>query len=64
MRRVSPVALALARRMLLESLDRIAEDAAVFPSRPARELADAMLDVIERQIDRKLKSRELLEQPA
>jgi len=63
MRPVSPDALALARRMLLERLDRVAEEAAVSPSRPARELADAMLDVIERQIDRKLKSRELLEQP-
>jgi hypothetical protein len=29
--------------------------------RAARDLSDVMLDVIEQQIDRKLKSRELLE---
>ena len=33
------------------------------PSRIARDLTDVMLDVIEHQIDRKLTSREMLEQP-
>lgn len=64
MRVVSPAALALARRMLSERLDRVVESPAGVAGRAARELTDAMLDVIERQIDRKLKSRELLEQPA
>jgi len=64
MRVLSPAAIALARRMLGERLDRIVEKSAPNLSRPARELTEAMLDVIERQIDRKLKSRELLEQPA
>jgi|SRR6516162_4762511 DNA repair protein RecO (recombination protein O) len=64
MRAVSPQALGLARRMLAERLDRLVEDAAGFAGRSVRELTDAMLDGIERQIDRKLKSRELLEQPA
>jgi DNA repair protein RecO (recombination protein O) len=64
MRVVSPGALLLTRRMLSERLDRVLENSAGIASRAARELTDAMLDVVERQIDRKLKSRELLEQPA
>jgi DNA repair protein RecO (recombination protein O) len=65
MRVLSEAALSLARKMLAERLDRIAAGAATTSSaRSARELTDAMLDVIEHQIDRKLKSRELLEQPA
>src|SRR5215469_6151195 len=64
MRAVSSAALALARRMLVEGLDRVVENVAGIASRAGRELTDAMLDVIERQIVRKLKSRELLEQPA
>jgi len=64
MRTLSPASLALARRMLAERLDRLAESARPDSIRPARELTDSMLDVIEHQIDRKLKSRELLEQPA
>ena len=47
--------------MLAGHLDRLAEE--MIPARPARELTDVMLDVIEHQIDRKLKSRELLESP-
>jgi DNA repair protein RecO (recombination protein O) len=62
MRAISPVALAAARRILTEKLDRLDEDQ-VAP-RVARELSDVMLDVIEHQIDRKLKSREMLEAPA
>ena len=61
MRVLSPVALAAARKMLAGHLDRLAEE--MIPARPARELTDVMLDVIEHQIDRKLKSRELLESP-
>ncbi len=62
MRTVSPVALAAARKMLAERLDRLTEE--MIPPRAARELSDVMLDVIEHQIDRKLASRELLESPA
>jgi len=62
MRVISAPALAAARKMLAERLDRLSEEA--IPSRPARELADVMLDVIEHQIDRKLVSREMLESPA
>ena len=62
MRILSPAALAVARRMLAGHLDRLTEE--MIPSPSARELSDVMLDVIENQIDRKLKSRELLESPA
>lgn len=61
MRTLSPAVLVAARRMLSERLDRFAENSSVVETRVARELADAMLDVIEFQIDRKLSSRELLE---
>jgi DNA repair protein RecO (recombination protein O) len=50
-----------ARAMLTERLDRLSPD--LMTPRQAREVADVMLDVIEHQIDRKLKSRELLEVP-
>jgi len=63
MRMISPEALAAARRIFAERLDRLSQDSAI-SGRAARELTDAMLDVIEHQIDRKLKSRELLESPA
>jgi DNA repair protein RecO (recombination protein O) len=62
MRVISPAALAAARTMLAERLDRLADSA--FPPRVARELTETMLDVVEHQIDRRLASRELLEQPA
>jgi len=62
MRTLSPVALAAARRMLAERLDKLTEE--MISPRAARELSDVMLDVIEHQIDRKLASRELLESPA
>jgi hypothetical protein len=48
--------------MLAERLDRLDEQSV--PPGAARELADVMLDVIERQIDRKLLSREVMESPA
>lgn len=66
MRAVSPAALAAARRMLAERLDRLAQEWAADPAsaRATRELTEIMLDVIEHQIDRKLTSRELLESPA
>ena len=62
LRAISPSALAAARAMLAEKLDRLSEE--IIPPRAARELSDVMLDVIENQIDRKLISRELLESPA
>jgi DNA repair protein RecO (recombination protein O) len=62
MRAVSPVALAVARKIQAERLDNLDENQ--IAPRVARELTEAMLDVIEHQIDRKLKSRELLESPA
>jgi len=66
MRTLSPGALSAARRMLSARLDRIAADDAASPivARAARDLTNAMLDIVEHQIDRKLKSRELLESPA
>jgi len=66
MRVLSPGALGLARRMLAERLDRLTANATAesSASRAAGELTEIMLDVIEHQIDRKLKSRELLESPA
>jgi recombinational DNA repair protein (RecF pathway) len=66
MRAISAAALAVARRMLGERLDRLSKDATpdLADARAARELTNAMLDVIEHQIDRKLKSRALLESPA
>lgn len=66
MRAVSPAALAAARRMLAERLDRLSEGwpLDVACARATRELTEVMLDVIEYQIDRKLTSRELLESPA
>jgi hypothetical protein len=47
--------------MLQERLDRLTEKPEAISPRVARELADAMLDVIEFQTERKLKARELLE---
>ena len=66
MRTLSPGALLTARRMLGHRLDRLVRGDAVDPIqvRTARDLTNAMLDIIEHQIDRKLKSRELLEAPA
>jgi DNA repair protein RecO (recombination protein O) len=59
MRTISPAALAAARRMLGERLDRLGGNSV--PSRVAGEVTEIMLDVIEHQIDRKLTSRQLLE---
>jgi DNA repair protein RecO (recombination protein O) len=58
----SAAALAAARLILAERLDRIGEEA--IESHTARELSEVMLDIVEHQIDGKLKSRELLESPA
>jgi DNA repair protein RecO (recombination protein O) len=63
MRVLSPLAIAAGRKMLVEKLERLEEEYkndAVAP-RVSRELTDVMLDIIEYQIDRKLKARELLE---
>jgi DNA repair protein RecO (recombination protein O) len=62
MRALSPNALAAARKMLGERLDRIGDDIA--EPKVLRELTNCMLDIVEHQIDRKLASRELLEPPA
>ncbi|MGB8524976.1 MAG: DNA repair protein RecO C-terminal domain-containing protein, partial [Candidatus Acidiferrales bacterium] len=62
LRIISVSALVAARQMLTVRLDRLNEEN-ISPT-AARELTDVMLDVIERQIDRKLKARELLESPA
>ena len=59
---VSPAALTVARRVLTERLDRMSEDTATL--RATREITEVMLDIVERQIDRKLTSRQLLESPA
>jgi DNA repair protein RecO (recombination protein O) len=65
MRIISAAALAAARKMFVERLDRISQEpAGTISARAAREIADAMLDIIEHQIDRKLKSRAMLETPA
>jgi DNA repair protein RecO (recombination protein O) len=62
LRVVSAAALSAARRIFAERLDRMSEES--IPQHAARELSDVMLDVIEHQIDRKLKSREMLEPTA
>jgi recombinational DNA repair protein (RecF pathway) len=62
LRVISAAALAAARKMLAQRLDCLDEEC--IPPNAARELSDVMLDVIEHQIDRKLKSRDLLESPA
>lgn len=59
---ISPAAIAAARKMLTQRLDKLSDE--MIPPRAARELSDVMLKVIEHQIDRKLTSRELLESPA
>lgn len=55
----SGAAMAVARRMLSERLDKI--DASAAHPQAAREITEAMLDIIESQIDKKLASRVLLE---
>jgi len=64
MRPISPEALALARKMLAERLDRLSDTLDESGDRRAREITGIMLDIIEQQIDRKLVSRELLEPTA
>ena len=66
MRLISVGALAVARQMIVERLDKLSQVGTpnAIGERAARELTNVMLDVIEHQIDRKLKSRELLETPA
>jgi DNA repair protein RecO (recombination protein O) len=61
MRRVSAEALHLAKMMFSARLDRL--DVSTIPPQVARELTNAMLDMIEHQIDRRLSARELLESP-
>jgi len=59
LRMIPAPALVAARKMLAQRLDRLTD--ADISNAAARELTEVALDVIERQIDRKLKSRELLE---
>ena len=63
MRAISNAALIASRKILQERLDRLADDPDAQQIAPSvsRELANAMLDIIEHQIDRKLVSRQLLE---
>ncbi|MGD0962472.1 MAG: DNA repair protein RecO [Candidatus Acidiferrales bacterium] len=61
MRTLSPGAFSGIRRILSERLDRIGEQV-ILPV-AAREITDAMLDIVEQQIDRKLTSRRQLELP-
>ncbi|HEX2712219.1 MAG TPA: DNA repair protein RecO [Candidatus Acidoferrales bacterium] len=59
MRPVSATALALARRILMEKLDRLAEED--WPAVPLDELNAYLLDLLEHQIERKLTTRRLIE---
>lgn len=59
-RLISQSAMAAAKRMLTEHLERIVESDIEPPA--AREISEVMLDIIEHQIDRRLVSREMLEQ--
>jgi DNA repair protein RecO (recombination protein O) len=62
MRAFSAAAQSAARKMLTQRLDLLSED----PIEPqaAREITEAMLDIVESEIGHKLASRELLESPA
>src|SRR6202161_2162434 len=62
LRVIPATALVAARKMLAQRLDKFTHGE--ISDFAARELTDIALDVIERQIDRKLKSRELLEPTA
>jgi DNA repair protein RecO (recombination protein O) len=70
MRSVAPGVWSLARWMLRERLDRLVRGStaeqlqSLIESQHVRELTGLLLDVIEHQIDRKLKARELLEELA
>lgn len=61
MRLLTPPVLGATQVMLRERLIRLTQEPERISPRVARDLADVMLDVIEHQIDRKLKARELLE---
>ncbi len=63
MRALSTRALTASRKMLAERLDRLADESTSEQIAPniSREVTNAMLDIIEHQIDRKLVSRQLME---
>ena len=65
MRTMSVSSVALAQKILKRRLETLTTDPEGESASPpaAREVTDAMLDVIEHQIGRKLKARELLESP-
>ena len=59
MRAISPRGMTLARRILAEKLERLADED--WPAAPVNELNAYSLDLIEHQIERKLTTRRLLE---
>jgi DNA repair protein RecO (recombination protein O) len=62
MRAFSGAAQGAARKMLTQRLDLLSED--MIQPQVAREITEAMLDIVESEIGHKLASRELLESPA
>jgi DNA repair protein RecO len=62
MRALSPAALAAARKIEVEKLELLNETA--IPPRAAAELTNYMLDIIEHQLEKKLKTRSMLESNA
>jgi DNA repair protein RecO (recombination protein O) len=62
MRPLSPGAIAAARRIETARLDQLNKEE--LPPRPAREVTNYMLDLIEHQLERKLTSRTMLEPKA
>lgn len=65
MRTLSASSIAVARKILTRKLEMLTAEPEAESASPLaiRELTDAMLDVVEYQIGRKLKARELLESP-
>ncbi len=59
MRAISPPGLALARRMLAEKLERLAEED--WPAAPVNELNGYLFDLVEHHIERKLTTRRLID---
>ena len=59
MRALPEGAVAVAKKMLAERLDKVS--ATALPKPPLRAVAEYSLDIIEHQIERKLKAREILE---
>lgn len=62
MRPISPEVVAAVRKILAQRLDLIPEDS--IQAKAAREITEAMLDIVEREIGKRLTSREMLGAPA